>query len=177
MVSARGFRQRDRCGEEGSGVSVTKRLLIVALLCCPAWVASNAWAVIETYDFTSPDLERRYHALSQELRCPKCQNQNIADSNAPIARDLRVVLYEQLEAGASDDEILAFMVARYGEFVRYRPGLDRNTVLLWTAPGLLLGVGALGLLLHFRQRSSESRAGLTDSEKAEIERLLKEPGA
>lgn len=158
-------------------MSVAKRFVIAVSLCFAAWAASNAWAVIETYEFSSPDLERRYHALSQELRCPKCQNQNIADSNAPIARDLRVVLYEQLEAGATDDEILAFMVARYGEFVRYRPGVDRNTVLLWTAPGLLLGVGALGLLMHFRRRTSESRAGLTDNEKAEIARLLKEPGA
>lgn len=158
-------------------MSVAKRFVIAVSLCFAAWAASNAWAVIETYEFSSPDLERRYHALSQELRCPKCQNQNIADSNAPIARDLRVVLYEQLEAGATDDEILAFMVARYGEFVRYRPGMDRNTVLLWTAPGLLLGVGALGLLMHFRRRTSESRAGLTDNEKAEIARLLKEPGA
>ena len=156
---------------------VAKRFVIALSLCFTAWAASHAWAVIETYEFSSPDLERRYHALSQELRCPKCQNQNIADSNAPIARDLRVVLYEQLEAGATDDEILAFMVARYGEFVRYRPGVDRNTVLLWTAPGLLLGVGALGLLMHFRRRTSESRAGLTDNEKAEIARLLKEPGA
>ena len=156
---------------------VAKRFVISLSLCFTAWAASHAWAVIETYEFSSPDLERRYHALSQELRCPKCQNQNIADSNAPIARDLRVVLYEQLEAGATDDEILAFMVARYGEFVRYRPGMDRNTVLLWTAPGLLLGVGALGLLMHFRRRTSESRAGLTDNEKAEIARLLKEPGA
>ena len=158
-------------------MSITKRLVIAVSLCCAAWAASNAWAVIETYEFSSPDLERRYHALSQELRCPKCQNQNIADSNAPIARDLRVVLYEQLEEGATDDEILAFMVARYGEFVRYRRGVDRNTVLLWTAPGLLLAVGALGLLMHFRRRTSESRTSLTDSEKAEIARLLKEPGA
>ena len=146
------------------------------LMCFSLWPGEGL-AVIETYEFSSPNLERRYHALSQELRCPKCQNQNIADSNAPIARDLRVVLYEQLEAGATDDEILAFMVARYGEFVRYRPGMDRNTVLLWTAPGLLLGVGVLGLLIHFRRRTSESRAGLTDNEKAEIARLLKEPGA
>ena len=158
-------------------MSVAKRFVIGMSLCIAVWAASHVWAVIETYEFSSPDLERRYHALSQELRCPKCQNQNIADSNAPIARDLRVVLYEQLEAGATDDEILAYMVARYGEFVRYRPGVDRNTVLLWTAPGLLLGVGALGLLMHFRRRTSESRAGLTDNEKAEIARLLKEPGA
>lgn len=154
---------------------VAVRAVILVLLCCSPWAASNTWAVIETYDFSSPDLERRYHVLSQELRCPKCQNQNIADSNAPIARDLRVVLYEQLEAGASDDEILAFMVARYGEFVRYRPGMDRNTVLLWAAPGLLLALGAMGLFMHFRQRSAEVSTALTDSDKAEIERLLRGP--
>lgn len=153
------------------------RAVIFVLLCCSPWGASSTWAVIETYEFSSPDLERRYHALSQELRCPKCQNQNIADSNAPIARDLRVVLYEQLQAGASDDEILAFMVARYGEFVRYRPGMDRNTVLLWAAPGLLLVLGAMGLFAHFKQRSSQVHAALTDSEKSEIERLLQEPRA
>ena len=154
---------------------VAVRAVILVLLCCSPWAASNTWAVIETYDFSSPDLERRYHVLSQELRCPKCQNQNIADSNAPIARDLRVVLYEQLEAGASDDEILAFMVARYGEFVRYRPGMDRNTVLLWAAPGLLLALGAVGLFMHFRQRSAEVSTAVTYSDKDEIERLLRGP--
>jgi cytochrome c-type biogenesis protein CcmH len=154
---------------------VAMRAVILVLLCCLLWAVSSTWAVIETYDFSSPDLERRYHVLSQELRCPKCQNQNIADSNAPIARDLRVVLFEQLEAGASDDEILTFMVARYGEFVRYRPGMDRNTVLLWAAPGLLLALGAMGLFIHFRQRSAEVSMALTDSDKAEIERLLREP--
>ena len=108
-----------------------ENVLILSALWCLLSVSLGARAVIETYAFSSQDLEARYHLLSQELRCPKCQNQNIADSNAPIARDLRVVLFEQLEAGATDDEILAFMVARYGEFVRYRPGMDRQTLLLW----------------------------------------------
>ncbi len=92
--------------------------------------AIAAGAVIETYEFSSPALEARYHALSQELRCPKCQNQNIADSNAPIAQDLRRQLYQQLEAGASDQAIRDYMVARYGEFVRYRPAASRVTPLL-----------------------------------------------
>jgi cytochrome c-type biogenesis protein CcmH len=85
------------------------------------------------------------------------------------------VLYEQLEQGATDDEILAFMVARYGEFVRYRPGVDRNTVLLWAAPGLLLMLGAAGLLIHLRQRTSARSTDLTEAEQAEIARLLGEP--
>ena len=151
------------------------KALMSAMICGQLWLAPVVFAVIETYEFSSPDLELRYHQLSQELRCPKCQNQNIADSNAPIARDLRVVLYEQLEQGATDDEILAFMVARYGEFVRYRPGVDRNTVLLWAAPGLLLMLGAVGLLFHFRQRPSARSTDFTEAEQAEITRLLGEP--
>ncbi|MDG2460362.1 MAG: cytochrome c-type biogenesis protein CcmH [Luminiphilus sp.] len=130
-------------------------------------------AVIETYEFASAELEARYHRLSQELRCPKCQNQNIADSNAPIARDLRVVLHEQLESGASDDEILAFMVARYGEFVRYRPDVDRNTIWLWTAPVLLLGLGVVALGWHLRARRSGGQSPLTPAEQARVEALLK----
>lgn len=132
------------------------------------------YAVIETYQFTTPELEVRYHSLSQELRCPKCQNQNIADSNAPIARDLRVVLYEQLEAGATDDEILDFMVARYGEFVRYRPGVDHNTALLWGAPAILLILGAIGLVWHFRRRSARPASPLSATEQAELDRLLRD---
>ena len=151
------------------------KALMTAMICGQLWLAPVVLAVIETYEFSSPDLELRYHQLSQELRCPKCQNQNIADSNAPIARDLRVVLYEQLEQGATDDEILAFMVARYGEFVRYRPGVDRNTVLLWAAPGLLLILGAAGLLIHLRQRTNARSTDLTEAEQAEIARLLGEP--
>ena len=145
--------------------------LIAALL---SLLPLGGWAVIETYSFSSPELEARYHSLSQELRCPKCQNQNIADSNAPIARDLRVVLYEQLEAGASDDEVLAFMVARYGKFVRYRPGIDRNTLLLWVSPALLLLAGALGLIWHFRRRRIEGALPLSESERDELERLMTE---
>jgi cytochrome c-type biogenesis protein CcmH len=102
-----------------------------------AIVSMNAVAVIETYEFSTPELELRYKALSQELRCPKCQNQNIADSNAPISRDLRAIVHEQLEAGATDDQIITYLVDRYGEFVRYRPGVDGNTFWLWSAPIIL----------------------------------------
>ena len=102
-----------------------------------AIASMSAVAVIETYEFSTPELELRYKALSQELRCPKCQNQNIADSNAPISRDLRAIVHEQLEAGASDDQIITYLVDRYGEFVRYRPGVDGNTFWLWSAPIIL----------------------------------------
>lgn len=113
-----------------------------------------ASAVIETYEFSSSELEARYHRLSQELRCPKCQNQNIADSNAPISQDLRQLLFRQLEAGASDEQILNDMVARYGEFVRYRPSAQGATLWLWLAPALLLVLALLILVTVVRRHSS-----------------------
>lgn len=100
--------------------------------------ANLAHAVIETYQFSDSALQVRYKQLSAELRCPKCQNQNIAASDAPIAKDLRKLLHRQLEAGDSDDEILQYMVARYGEFVLYRPRFEGVTLLLWMFPVLLL---------------------------------------
>ena len=144
------------------------------LLCALILVSSSAWAVIETYEFSSPDLASRYHQLGQELRCPKCQNQNIADSNAPIARDLRVVLYEQLEAGQTDAQILDFMVARYGQFVRYRPEVDRQTALLWWSPLLLMALGGVGLARHFRKKDHHPVQGLTAAERDQVNRLLED---
>ena len=144
------------------------------LLCALFLVSSSAWAVIETYEFSSPDLASRYHQLSQELRCPKCQNQNIADSNAPIARDLRVVLYEQLEAGQTDAQILDFMVARYGQFVRYRPEVDRQTALLWWSPLLLLVLDGVGVGRHFRKKDHHPAQGLTAAERDQVDRLLED---
>jgi cytochrome c-type biogenesis protein CcmH len=132
------------------------------------WGAPVTWAVIETYEFSTVDREARYRRLSQELRCPKCQNQNIADSNAPISEDLRRLLYEQLESGASDDEILDDMVARYGEFVRYRPSADGIALWLWLAPGLMLAVGfAIVVVLVRRARG----AGVVDLSEDERSRL------
>ena len=134
------------------------RLLLSMMI---LWSAQSL-AVIETYEFSSPDLEVRYKALSQELRCPKCQNQNIADSNAPISRDLRAIVHEQLEAGATDEEIIDFLVDRYGEFVRYRPGMDSNTLWLWSAPVILFVMAIAVVLLQIRK----DRDGQTVSSNA-----------
>ena len=131
-----------------------KQMLPVAVL---ALLTSMAWAVIETYEFSSLENESRYHRLSQELRCPKCQNQNIADSNAPIARDLRALLHRQLEAGASDEEILTFMVERYGEFVRYRPAVNKQTAVLWIFPAAAVAIGLMVLVIHLRRRQRVPR--------------------
>lgn len=137
------------------------------------WLVAPTLAVIETYEFSSADLEARYHRLSQELRCPKCQNQNIADSNAPISEDLRRLLYEQLEAGASDDEILDTMVSRYGEFVRYRPSTEGVALWLWLAPVLMLAVGILILSGLLRARRTPAPA-MDDSERERLKQLLEQ---
>ena len=92
-----------------------------------------------------PVLEARLKAMSQELRCLVCQNQTLADSNAPLAEDLRKEIRTQMRAGKSDQEVIDYLVARYGDFVRYRPPVNSNTALLWFGPFLLLIIGAFVL--------------------------------
>ena len=145
-------------------------LLLVLLI---PLVSLHANAVIETYEFSTPELEVRYKALSQELRCPKCQNQNIADSNAPISRDLRAIVHEQLEAGASDEEIILYLVDRYGEFVRYRPGVDNNTFWLWSAPLILL---LMALTVVWLQVRGDRKASTVESNEARARELREKYG-
>ncbi len=151
------------------------KLILQALALALMLFQGTALAVIETYEFSSPELEQRYRELSQELRCPKCQNQNIADSNAPISQDLRKLLYQQLEAGANDEEILDYMVARYGEFVRYRPSFSGATAILWLAPVLLLlaAIAVAALVLRARRDAS---AGLTAEDQQRLDTLLRQAG-
>ena len=147
------------------------RWLLLVLLIPLASLQANA--VIETYEFSTPELEVRYKALSQELRCPKCQNQNIADSNAPISRDLRAIVHEQLEAGASDEEIIVYLVDRYGEFVRYRPGVDNNTFWLWSAPLILL---LMALTVVWLQIRGDRKTSTVESNEARARELRKKYG-
>lgn len=138
-------------------------------------VAGPGLALIETYNFSDPTLEVRYQNLTEELRCPKCQNQNIADSNAPIAQDLRRLLHQQLEEGATNDEILDHMVARYGEFVRYRPSFGGASVLLWLAPALLLLAAVGVLIITLRSKSTSTAVGiasLSAEEQAQLKSLV-----
>ena len=143
------------------------RSLLVAMLllfCCPSW------AVIEIAPLPSEELEARYRDLIEELRCPKCQNQNLADSNAPIAADLREQVRKLLEQGRSDDEIVEFLVERYGDFVRYKPALQGSTLVLWFAPALLLVVGLAVIYLVVRT-SRRSQVGTGELKPEERERL------
>jgi cytochrome c-type biogenesis protein CcmH len=119
----------------------------------------------------NPDLEKRVSALAGELRCLVCQNQTLADSNAPLAVDLRNQIREQLKGGASESDVIDFMVARYGDFVLYRPPFKASTLLLWAGPFLLLAAG-FALLVRRVARRREPPAPLSPAERARAAKLL-----
>ena len=150
------------------------RSLITILLL--VWVAGVSQAAVDTFEFETEEQRQRFYQLSGELRCPKCQNQNIADSDAPVATDLRRELYRLLDEGQSNDDIIEFMVARYGDFVRYKPALTAQTVVLWFGPALflLIGFAALIIMLRRRQRAMrETNPGhLTADEQQRLQALL-----
>ncbi len=128
-----------------------KRALLVALLC--AVFAARAADGVDTAE--DPALEARVNRLSAELRCLVCQNQSLADSHAPLALDLKAQVREQLRGGRSEDEVVAWMTGRYGDFVRYRPPWRPATLLLWLGP-LLLAAGGLALLARSLRRQRPS---------------------
>ncbi|EWC42044.1 cytochrome c-type biogenesis protein [Stutzerimonas stutzeri] len=151
-----------------------KRLIHAALL--GLVLAGTAQAAIDTYEFRDEAERERYRTLTEELRCPKCQNQNIADSNAPIAMDLRQEIFRMLEEGQSNDQIVDYLVARYGDFVRYKPPMNAKTMLLWYGPAglLVVGFGVLAIILVRRRRFEQACAShtLSDTERERLAKLL-----
>ena len=129
------------------------------LIACLLSVSLCLHAAIETYQFDSPEQEARFRKLGYELRCPKCQNQAIGDSDAEISGDLRAEVYRMLKDGATDDEIKEFMVARYGRYVLYNPPLDKHTLILWFGPAVLLILGGIFVGLRIRQSKKALEAG------------------
>jgi cytochrome c-type biogenesis protein CcmH len=127
---------------------------------------------------SDPVRESRARDLSRELRCMVCQNQSIDDSDAPLARDLRLLVRERIASGDSDSEVIDFLVARYGEFVLLKPRFNSRTLLLWLLPPLALAGGGLALWANMRRRSrssageDESPVGLTAEEEARLQRLI-----
>jgi len=150
-------------------------LLILALI-----ASIPAWAVQPDEVLPDATLEARARALSKELRCMVCQNQSIDDSDAPLARDLRVLVRERLQGGDSDGQVIDFLVARYGEFVLLKPRFTWHTALLWLGPPATLIGGILVLVLIARRRKRVGRADLatlesgqlTPAEETRLKRLL-----
>ncbi len=145
-----------------------------AILLSLLLLALSAFARVEVHEFDSPEQEATYKQLIDELRCLVCQNQNLADSNAELAQDLRQQTYEMLKGGAGKQDVIDYMVQRYGDFVLYRPPLKRSTVLLWAGPFIILGIGVLVLILYIRRRKSEPGTHLTSEQQERARRLLKD---
>ncbi|WP_266019765.1 cytochrome c-type biogenesis protein [Brucella intermedia] len=153
-----------------------KRSAFAALLlgAALAFQGTAALAVNPDEVLSDPVLEKRARAISGELRCMVCQNESIDDSNAELARDLRILVRDRLKEGDSDEQVMDFIVDRYGEFVLLKPRLSARTIVLWGFPVVILLIGAVALVFAFRgrKRAGEAPKPLTESEKAELSRLL-----
>ena len=136
--------------------------------------SSVAFSAIDALNFSSPQQESDYHQLTQSLRCPQCQNNNIADSNATIAVDMRGKVFELLQEGKSKNDVVDYMVARYGNFVTYDPPMTAGTLVLWIAPLLLVLLGVVFLLRRKPKAQSavKSQDVLTDEDNARLAELL-----
>ncbi|MFV0449051.1 MAG: cytochrome c-type biogenesis protein CcmH [Vibrio sp.] len=132
-------------------------------------------AAIDVYDFETSAQEAQFHELSNTLRCPKCQNNSIADSNAALAQDLRQKVYDMTKQGKSKDEIVDYMIARYGNFVTYNPPLTLSTAILWVAPLSVLVVGFIVIFMRTKRRKVSAQAVEWDESKEQrLKALLEE---
>ncbi len=148
-----------------------RRLLLAAAFLLAAF---PAFAVNPDEVLSDPALEARARALSAQLRCMVCQNQSIDDSNAELARDLRLLVRERLTNGDSDEAVINYVVSRYGEFVLLNPRLRGETLLLWGAPIVLFLAGAAAMVFFVRKRGGKpTGTPLSDAEKAELDRALR----
>jgi len=155
------------------------RILAAVAVAMTLWSAP-ALAVQPDEVLSDPALEARARALSRELRCMVCQNQSIDDSDAPLARDLRILVRDRLKAGDSDGQVIDFLVARYGQFVLLRPHFGADTALLWLAPVGVLAIGVVALVLFARRRRNAATAevptqALSETERARLAELTGEP--
>ncbi|TXR49924.1 cytochrome c-type biogenesis protein [Phyllobacterium endophyticum] len=146
--------------------------LALGLALC--FAATGAQALSPDEMLSNPVLEKRARNISAELRCMVCQNESIDDSNADLARDLRVLVRERLVAGDTDEQVLEFLVARYGEFVLLRPRLQMSTLLLWGFPIVVLLAGGVAIILSIRRRRATAvdTAPLSETENQQLHKLF-----
>ena len=152
---------------------ISKLILLIVV----TFSLSSVAAPIETFKFDSPETEKVFHKLSEELRCLVCQNQNIAESNADLAKDLRLEIYTMLSDGKSEDEIVDFMVERYGDYVLYRPPFKPMTWLLWFGPAIVFAFGLVYVVRFMKSQSSKTQVeSLSDEDMQRIKNLHAEQG-
>ncbi len=148
-------------------------LKLFQILCFVLFASQAAIAAVDVYEFSSDDERERYHKFLDELRCPKCKNQNLAGTNSQIAVDLRRELYKMVTEGKTDEEIIDFMVSRYGDFVLYRPPLQANTIALWVGPVVFLLIGASTVAwIVVRRRRLATGAELSEEEQRQLAAML-----
>jgi cytochrome c-type biogenesis protein CcmH len=135
-------------------------------------ISLSVFAGLEVREFTDVKQEKRYHKLVDELRCLVCQNQNLADSNSQLALDLRNKVYEMVTTNKSDQEIIDYMVDRYGEYVLYNPPLDPVTAILWVGPFLAIFIAIFWLLFYIARRNKSQPARLSDEDRKRSRKLL-----
>ena len=153
-------------------------LALAVALATGLTMPAGVYAVLPDEVLDDPALEGRARDLSQLIRCLVCQNESIDTSNADLARELRLLVRERLTAGDSDQEVLDYLVARYGDFVLLQPRMTPANYLLWFGPLVLLLLGGAGVALYFRRRQPRAEAGLSDEEQARLARLIEgEPDA
>lgn len=151
--------------------------MVLAMLLAVATTSFTATvqAAVDVYDFETAEQERRFRELSNEFRCPMCQNANLSSSPGGVAADLRREIYRMIMEGQTDQQIEEFMLARYGDFILYRPRLTVQTVLLWFGPLLFLGIGiwvAISIMRRSGRESPESTSSLSGDEEARLKTLL-----
>ena len=150
-------------------------IVLFTLLISLGFAAMQANAMpSQTENFDDPVMEKRYQSLIKELRCPKCQNQNLADSNSQIAVDLRNEVFSMLKQGKADMEITSYMVDRYGDFVLYRPKVNQMTYVLWFGPAVILLIGAIIVVVVARKKSATRKElSLSSEQQQKLDALLK----
>ena len=150
------------------------RLLRIAIsVCCLFWAAQSP-AGLEKFDFSGNVDEDRYKELIAEIRCLVCQNQSLADSDAELANDLRQEVYDLMQKGQDNPQIVDFLVYRYGDFVLYNPPVKPSTYWLWYGPFALLVLGVIMLIKTVRQRGKQTDAGFSAQEQARLDKILGE---
>lgn len=131
-------------------------------------------AVIDVYEFENDDQEALFKTLTAELRCPKCQNNNLADSNASLAKDMRQKTYYMVKEGKTEDEVVDYWIQRFGNFVIYKPPVTLATSILWIAPGLFVLFGGLVIVRNSRRKSKVKAEELTSADKDRLAKILKD---
>ena len=132
----------------------------------------NSYAGVEVHEFDNPEHEKIFNRLINELRCLVCQNQNLADSNAELAQDLRKEVFQMIKKGQTSDEIVEFMVARYGDFVLYRPPFKPETLVLWIGPFAILLSAVVFVVIFIRKKKQTKHIDMNDDDKKYAESLL-----